>query len=208
MFAIFTLRRQNILPVGDLGVQRGMVRWFGGAGFKIKSDKAEGDGGSQEGFKSADNPGPADHGDSKTNYSGVGTVNTTLRSDEASGDPSLQGLFMSMASLRNNEEADTLPTFTNRAEVSPLFSSSPFWHNRLQTTSNTPSGHASRFPISPLPQPFTPSINKILEGGFSEGDSKRSSTKPWEKQLPNGLTTTMLKNRLTSKKVKYVTRSG
>ncbi|KAG2150848.1 DNA glycosylase [Suillus clintonianus] len=28
MFAIFSLRRPNILPVGDLGVQRGMLRWF------------------------------------------------------------------------------------------------------------------------------------------------------------------------------------
>ncbi|KAF7361910.1 DNA-3-methyladenine glycosidase [Mycena venus] len=28
MFAIFSLRRPDILPVGDLGVQRGVVRWF------------------------------------------------------------------------------------------------------------------------------------------------------------------------------------
>ncbi|KAL0955964.1 hypothetical protein HGRIS_002146 [Hohenbuehelia grisea] len=28
MFAIFTLRRPDILPVGDLGVQRGVLRWF------------------------------------------------------------------------------------------------------------------------------------------------------------------------------------
>ncbi|KAF9478600.1 DNA glycosylase [Pholiota conissans] len=28
MFAIFSLRRPDILPVGDLGVQRGIVRWF------------------------------------------------------------------------------------------------------------------------------------------------------------------------------------
>jgi len=28
MFAIFSLRRPNILPVGDLGVQRGVCRWF------------------------------------------------------------------------------------------------------------------------------------------------------------------------------------
>ncbi|KAK0226069.1 DNA glycosylase [Armillaria fumosa] len=28
MFAIFSLRRPNILPVGDLGVQRGVIRWF------------------------------------------------------------------------------------------------------------------------------------------------------------------------------------
>ncbi|KAM5531268.1 hypothetical protein V8D89_015069 [Ganoderma adspersum] len=28
MFAIFSLRRSDILPVGDLGVQRGMLRWF------------------------------------------------------------------------------------------------------------------------------------------------------------------------------------
>lgn len=186
MFAIFTLRRQNILPVGDLGVQRGMVRWYGGTGFKIRSDKVEGDDGVQEGFKSADNSGPANHGDSKTNYSGVGMVNATPRSAEVPGDPSPQGFCMSMASLRNNEEVDTLPTFTDRAE----------------STSNTPSGHASRFPMSHLPQPFTPSINKVLEGDLSEGDQNRSSIRPWQKQLPNGLTTTMLKNRLNGKKVK------
>lgn len=28
MFAIFTLRRPNILPVGDLGVQKGVARWI------------------------------------------------------------------------------------------------------------------------------------------------------------------------------------
>ena len=28
MFALFSLRRPNILPVGDLGVQRGLLRWF------------------------------------------------------------------------------------------------------------------------------------------------------------------------------------
>ncbi|KAI0087997.1 DNA glycosylase [Irpex rosettiformis] len=28
MFAIFSLRRPDILPVGDLGVQRGILRWF------------------------------------------------------------------------------------------------------------------------------------------------------------------------------------
>jgi hypothetical protein len=28
MFAIFSLRRSDILPTGDLGVQRGLVRWF------------------------------------------------------------------------------------------------------------------------------------------------------------------------------------
>ncbi|EJF65257.1 hypothetical protein DICSQDRAFT_159443 [Dichomitus squalens LYAD-421 SS1] len=28
MFAMFSLRRPDILPVGDLGVQRGMLRWF------------------------------------------------------------------------------------------------------------------------------------------------------------------------------------
>jgi len=28
MFAMFSLRRPNILPVGDLGVQRGLLRWF------------------------------------------------------------------------------------------------------------------------------------------------------------------------------------
>ncbi|KAJ8502912.1 hypothetical protein ONZ45_g11320 [Pleurotus djamor] len=28
MFAIFSLRRPDIMPVGDLGVQRGVARWF------------------------------------------------------------------------------------------------------------------------------------------------------------------------------------
>ncbi|KAJ4002025.1 DNA glycosylase [Lentinula boryana] len=45
MFSIFTLRRPNILPVGDLGVQRGMLRWFLGSHspthtFSFSPDKA------------------------------------------------------------------------------------------------------------------------------------------------------------------------
>ncbi|KAH9855095.1 hypothetical protein C2E23DRAFT_607092 [Lenzites betulinus] len=28
MFAMFSLRRPDILPVGDLGVQKGLLRWF------------------------------------------------------------------------------------------------------------------------------------------------------------------------------------
>ncbi|KAF9049728.1 hypothetical protein BJ165DRAFT_942413 [Panaeolus papilionaceus] len=35
MFAIFSLRRPDILPVGDLGVQRGVLRWF----LSLHSDK-------------------------------------------------------------------------------------------------------------------------------------------------------------------------
>ncbi|KAJ3973476.1 DNA glycosylase [Lentinula raphanica] len=45
MFSIFTLRRPNILPVGDLGVQRGILRWFLGLHspthtFSFSPDKA------------------------------------------------------------------------------------------------------------------------------------------------------------------------
>ena len=28
MFMIFTLRRPNVLPCGDLGVQKGLIRWL------------------------------------------------------------------------------------------------------------------------------------------------------------------------------------
>lgn len=38
MFAIFSLRRPDILPVGDLGVQRGLVRWALGS-FSISPEK-------------------------------------------------------------------------------------------------------------------------------------------------------------------------
>lgn len=38
MFAIFTLRRPDILPVGDIGVQKGMIRWFGGADVNVRSE--------------------------------------------------------------------------------------------------------------------------------------------------------------------------
>ncbi|GAW01551.1 DNA glycosylase [Lentinula edodes] len=46
MFSIFTLRRPNILPVGDLGVQRGMLRWFLGLhspthSFSFSPDKSD-----------------------------------------------------------------------------------------------------------------------------------------------------------------------
>ncbi|KAL4078520.1 DNA glycosylase [Scleroderma yunnanense] len=155
MFAIFTLRRQNILPVGDLGVQRGMVRWFGGTGIKVRPDKVGGGGSVQEGIKLVNDPGPASSSDSKVDYAGVGIVNT----------PRTDGTY---------EE--------------PL----------LESTDS------SRFPISPLSQPFTPSINKVLESGFSEGDSINSIIKPWMKQLPNGLTPTVIRSRLNGKKAKGV----
>lgn len=128
MFAIFTLRRQNILPVGDLGVQRGMVRWFGGGGFKLRPDKLLGeDDGVQEGIKLVDNPEPANRDDPEM----MGTANATLTSDAVCEDPSPKGAqdgYM-VVSLSNNEKADALPAFINRTEVISLLTFFPFCHH-------------------------------------------------------------------------------
>lgn len=42
MFMIFTLRRPNVLPCGDLGVQKGLVRWFTVVNPSIHSKKKDG----------------------------------------------------------------------------------------------------------------------------------------------------------------------
>ncbi|KAJ9108215.1 hypothetical protein QFC19_002462 [Naganishia cerealis] len=42
MFLIFTLRRQDILPVGDLGVQKGMMKWVLAAYNQEKTERSTG----------------------------------------------------------------------------------------------------------------------------------------------------------------------
>lgn len=39
MLSIFMLRRLNILPVNDLGVQNGLIKWY--LGYQIKKEKVE-----------------------------------------------------------------------------------------------------------------------------------------------------------------------
>ncbi|KIJ67702.1 hypothetical protein HYDPIDRAFT_107169 [Hydnomerulius pinastri MD-312] len=208
MFSLFTLRRSNVLPVGDLGVQRGMVRWFGGAGFGIRPEKEEDNGDAKKEDKTNVNvegkPKGKGKGKAKVNGKGKGknsTITTPARAQDADSDAEAGA---------EAEGGDALPTFTvtgvSETETRPTGSAVPEDISSVPPSSllQTPHPSASNLaatpsallPIPSLPKPFTPSINKVIEGN-SEGNMK-----PWTKPLPEGLTSAVLKSRLDGKKVK------
>ncbi|KAH7888820.1 DNA glycosylase [Phlebopus sp. FC_14] len=217
MFAIFTLRRPNVLPVGDLGVQRGMVRWFGGAAVGIKPEKVEGDVDKSTESGNANGGTPADGGslevngkqDTKAGKAKGKRRNTnraipdapaTLASETAVTVPGA-GMLIGDAA----EEGDALPTFTVtgglNAEVRPIHSipedmSSIPPSSLLKTPHASTSTPSSLLPVPSLPKPFTPSIDKVIAG------HPNSNLKGWTKTLPDGLTSGILKSRLDGKKVK------
>ncbi|KAI6169298.1 DNA glycosylase [Pisolithus thermaeus] len=169
MFAIFTLRRPNILPVGDLGIQRGMLRWFGGAGFKIRSDKVE-----QQDTNAAGKSEHAVDEQTKTIYTEVGMKEDNLP-----------------PSISASTEEDLLVS----SPALPL----PRSRQSQSTTLPLPT------PVSPLIRsPATPSNDRVHGGAFRQGNSTDGHMKAWTKPLPNGLTPTSMKSRLSGKKVKGV----
>ncbi|KAI6113237.1 DNA glycosylase [Pisolithus croceorrhizus] len=210
MFAIFTLRRPNILPVGDLGIQRGMLRWFGGAGFKIRSDKVE-----QQDTNAAGKSEHAVDEQTKTIYTEVGMVEATLSSRVDDGkvahafasrsnpetdlDPGLE-----MNEVEVTEKEDNLPPSISASTEEDLLVSSPALplprsRQSQSTTLPLPT------PVSPLIRsPATPSNDRVHGGAFRQGNSTDGHMKAWTKPLPNGLTPTSMKSRLSGKKVKGV----
>ncbi|KAI6125793.1 DNA glycosylase [Pisolithus croceorrhizus] len=208
MFAIFTLRRPNILPVGDLGVQRGMLRWFGGADFKIRSDRVE--------RQDTNAAGKSEHAvdeQTKTIHTEVEMVEATPSSGIASG--KVAHTFASRSNPETDldpaldinevaEKEDNLPLTISASTVEGLSVSSPALplpRSRQSQSATLP----LPTPVSSLiPFPATPSNNSVHDGAFRQGNSADGHMKAWTKPLPNGLTPTSMKSRLSGKKVKGV----
>lgn len=175
MFAIFSLRRPNILPVGDLGVQRGMLRWFlsrhsSKHSFTLSPHKLSG---------------------------GSDTNTTEQASASTMGPPATPAPRITTGSQLTDAEIinDVLPTLGSLSQSQTPPQPSPTDQSSVPPAPllGTPSV-ASLNPISALPESFTPSIEKTL-------DADPMNTEP----LPNGLSVPILKARLEGKKkIKYV----
>ncbi|KAI6157683.1 DNA glycosylase [Pisolithus tinctorius] len=178
MFAIFTLRRPNILPVGDLGIQRGMLRWFGGAGFKIRPDKA-----AQEDTNIAEKPGYARGEQTKTTYTEVGVVEAMLSNRTDDGNIACGSMSQSNPEINSDSGFDMNGVVAKEDPAVP------------------PATLISSL-IPPPSQAFTPSKSSVRDTAVGQENSTGGLMKPWTKPLPHGLTPTGMKSRLDGKKVK------
>lgn len=178
MFAIFSLRRPNILPVGDLGVQRGMLRWFlsrhsSNHSFTLSPHKLSG-------------------AEPDTNTTKQSSANTM--GPPATPAPRITAISQLTDAEINN---DVLPTLgsSSQSQSQTLPQPSPTDQSSVPPAPllATPSV-ASLKTIPALPESFTPSIEKTL-------NADPMNTEP----LPDGLSVPILKARLDGKKkIKYV----
>ncbi|KAI0355656.1 DNA glycosylase [Trametes cingulata] len=172
MFAIFSLRRPDILPVGkshrcDLGVQRGLLRWFislhsPSHPLSLRKDKLA-DQTEDEPIAGNLPPSMGTEGDG-----GPITMPRTATPDASSIPPAPDSLLVPTPTVKGKGKAgdDSAPA------VGPAMA---------------------------LPEPFTPSINKTLNmKTTSTGEGGEYKPPP----LPEGVTVALMKSRLSGKKVK------
>ncbi|EIW63531.1 DNA glycosylase [Trametes versicolor FP-101664 SS1] len=175
MFAMFSLRRPDILPVGkssrwDLGVQKGMLRWF----VSLHS--------------------PSTHPVS---------LRKDKLSKEDETQAAVAGNSMGLPMGAEGEGAATMPRAATPdassilpapdASVEPA--SAPQGKGKKKADDVAPAGGSE----NPLPAPFTPSIAQTLNMKTTTTEDGGKYTPP---PLPEGLTVAVMKNRLSGKKVK------
>jgi DNA-3-methyladenine glycosylase II len=224
MFAIFSLRRPDILPigmtlgecfealkltfVGDLGVQRGLLRWILSLHqpeFRIEISPTKLPDPNEDPQKAKDKPKPKPKPTKlKKKTKGV-SASAEIDSDkeaepEADELPSLNGQASTIASTGRaptppladassdlpavaKAESDVLGTPLNQRR-----------HTNVVAAGPTPGALG----LPSMPPPLTPSVNQVLS---------RAPDAPPPPPLPTGLTVASLKSRLDGKKkIKCVNR--
>lgn len=175
MFAIFSLRRPNILPVGDLGVQRGMLRWFL----------------SRHSSKHPFTLSPHKLSGAKSDTNATERTNTSTM-----GPPPTPAPRITADSQLTDAEIDNdvLPTFGSSSQSQTPTPAGPADQSSVPPAPllATPSV-ASLKSIPALPDPFTPSIDQTL-------NTDPMNTEP----LPDDMSVPVLKARFEGKKIKYV----
>ncbi|CCM05461.1 uncharacterized protein FIBRA_07681 [Fibroporia radiculosa] len=178
MFALFSLRRPDILPVGDLGVQRGVVRWFLSLHTpttypltispeklpSLPTDDAQKS--KSNGRKAADDEALPVLGEP----SGSNDIARPQTPDLSSVPPAPEGLPLTPPKKAGGK-------------------------GRGKGKAKTKVADDSESEDAVLPPPFTPSINQALNMG-ANGDVLLLPPPP----LPEGLTPGILKSRLDGKK--------
>lgn len=199
MFLIFTLRRPDILPVGDLGVQKGLLRWVLAAHGALPPPPPP---------KTPKKATPKKH--TPTDY-GAGGGATPLTA-QASFDNELQAAESQATQMTEATELDV------PASQATAIDSSHGGQSSAQSPLSTPTkslATSSEFPSTPGPPPVTPtaSTNSLLPA--SVPDSILSVPQDWDDThalraapLPPGVTISTLKGRLAGKKAKWVVKAG
>ncbi|TFY69808.1 hypothetical protein EVG20_g2993 [Dentipellis fragilis] len=181
MFALFSLRRPDIMPVGDLGVQRGIQRWFLSLHhptyrIEISPEKL-----------------PSDpEGKPETSVK-VGTSK-----DAGAVDDDADALPVFGQAKKKPSKSPRTPT--PDASILPPVPSGELWRADTAVRDGDPSQSQSQVAATPsviglpsMPPAFTPSINQTLEGKTQDDDYVPLP-------LPEGLTVAALKSRLDGKK--------
>ncbi|KAL1735573.1 DNA glycosylase [Schizophyllum commune] len=139
MFAMFSLRRPNILPVGDLGVQRGLARWV----LALHSEKDP----------VAISPQKLSDQDREAQASAAKTASVKRDASAKRG------------AKTKAKDKDAVPDVASKlaqqqSSVLPVEGGDP---------DGIPANAEDEDSDGPLPPPFTPSVNKVLARGAEDG---------------------------------------
>lgn len=172
MFAIFSLRRPDILPVGDLGVQRGVLRWvlsLHQPEYRIELSPKK-------------LPGPSE--DPQKAEGSVKPRSTPAKSKTLAG---------TSAGIDSDQEgeptADELPVLNGHLRRDPIPPPEDVSYSLTAVAAGTATPGALGLPS--MPPPFTPSVTQALS---------RAPDAPPPPPLPAGLTIASLESRLNGKK--------
>ncbi|KAI5889661.1 DNA glycosylase [Schizophyllum commune H4-8] len=141
MFAMFSLRRPNILPVGDLGVQRGLARWV----LALHSEK-DPVAISPQKLSDQDREAHAQASAAKEDQSSAKRASSKRGATPKAKD---KDAVPDVASMLAPQESSVLPVEGDLDGVAA---------NVEDEDSD-----------GPLPPPFTPSVNKVLARGAEDG---------------------------------------
>jgi DNA-3-methyladenine glycosylase II len=200
MFAIFSLRRPDILPVGDLGVQRGLLRWMLSLHqpeYRIELSPKKLPDPTEDPRKAEDAPKQKPIKSRKKVKGGVSASNNEIDSDqeveqEADELPSSNGLPDATASRR--QDLDHAPTTSVIPAVSTTATTSDVQGTPLRRNKKNLVGGAltpGALGLPSMPPPLTPSVTQALT---------RAPDAPPPPPLPAGLTVSSLRSRLDGKK--------
>lgn len=194
MFLIFTLRRPDILPVGDLGVQKGLLRWVLAAYGALPPPPPPKSPKTPKKVKPVHTPSDYGSGLSATPQGASGS--TTL------------GRSASQATELDTDYSQSTQLDTPTNSQTPATPATPS-RAPLLTPTKLPSTPSMQLPSTPAPPPLTPSssTNPTLPGHAP--DSLLHPPAGWDDEcacraapLPEGLTVATLKSRLAGKKAK------
>ncbi|KAI0066099.1 DNA glycosylase [Artomyces pyxidatus] len=200
MFAIFSLRRPDILPAGDLGVQRGVLRWF----LSLHHPTYRVDISPQKLPKD-----PAAEPDTPVPATPASKAKAKSKA-KANAEPESQKTEALDSDDSDDDDDDVLPVFgepkkPSKKERTLELSLADISQSSATETPSQCTGNALAFAregpgplgatpsvlgLPSMPPPLTPSINAALQG-------KQEAEK---RPLPDGMSVTALKSRLDGKK--------